>query len=343
MKKVISLITVLVLCVALAVPAFATTVGFVPSITAKPAPELVVGDTTVKVDGTEANTGVEGEDIVPVVEVKNETKEVVYTAPVVDLVVTAVSQVQDEKAAESVVISDEAVETLKEAYTQLNKENVKLSEEEPELMEQMKEQLVAQLAAQVVMQMEEQGATTEEIEAAVAAATESAVADVAAIVDSAVVTALFDVTILSEELQEYLDIEGHTIDLTFKADVPEDYYVIVMVYKENKWQTIENVAVNDDGTITCTFAHFCPVAILTAPIEAAVADEPAEEVEEIVETPAVENDAAEEVVPEDSESQPAVAEKSGFAWWWIVIAVVVVITVIAVKGKRSSKNAEVKK
>ena len=42
MRKVISMITVFVLCFTLAVPAFASSVGFVPSITAKPAPEVVV-------------------------------------------------------------------------------------------------------------------------------------------------------------------------------------------------------------------------------------------------------------------------------------------------------------
>ena len=79
MKRIIGLITVLVLCFALAVPAFATSNTFVPSITAKPAPELVVGDTTVKVDGTEGIEDVEGTEgaegtvteFVPVIEVKN--------------------------------------------------------------------------------------------------------------------------------------------------------------------------------------------------------------------------------------------------------------------------------
>lgn len=335
MKKVISLITVLILCVALAVPAFATSVGFVPSITAKPAPEIVVGGTTVKIDGTtseEGTDGEQGEAFVPVVEVKNETKEVVYTAPVVDLVVTAVSQVQDESAAETVVISEEAVETLKEAYDQLNKENVKLSEEAPELVEQMKEQLVAQVAEQVTKQMEEQGATAEEIEAAVAAATETVAADVASIVDTAVVTALFDVSILSEELDEYLSVEGHTIDLTFKADIPEDHHVMVMVYKENKWQTIENVVVNGDGTITCTFAHFCPVAILTVPVVEEKVEEPTEAAPEAA-APEVAPEAAPEAAPE-TPANPEQTAEGGFAWWWIVLVVVAVV-VVAVVTKKS--------
>ena len=41
MKKVISLFAVLVLCLSLAAPAFATESGFVPSITYKPDPEII--------------------------------------------------------------------------------------------------------------------------------------------------------------------------------------------------------------------------------------------------------------------------------------------------------------
>lgn len=306
MKRVISFVTVFVLCFMLVVPAFAVNGGFVPSITAKPAPQLVVGDTTVKVDGTQENTGNQGETVTPVVEVKDENKEVVYTAPVVDLIVTAVSQVQSENAAENVVISEEAVDALKEAYDQLNDADMKLSEESPELLEQMKEILVAQ----VTKNLEEQGADAE----AISAATKIVENNIAAIADTAVVTALFDVTILSDELNEYLDVEGYTVDLTFQADVPEDHHVIVMVYKENKWQTIENVVVNGDGTITCTFAHFCPVAILTAPI----VDDKTEE------TPTV----------------PGQDAEGDFQWWWIVVAVVVIAAIIVVVSKKNKGAAE---
>ena len=41
MKRIISLFIILVLCLSLAAPAFATETGFVPSITYKPSPEIV--------------------------------------------------------------------------------------------------------------------------------------------------------------------------------------------------------------------------------------------------------------------------------------------------------------
>ena len=346
MKRVVSIIIVLMICIALGVAAFATSVGFIPSITAEPAPEVIIGDNTVKIDGTEGAASGEGETFVPVIEVKNETKDVVYTAPVVDLVVTAVSQVQVENAEETVAISEEAVKTLREAYSQLNNQNFKLSEESPELLDQMKEVLVGQLAAQLTKKLEEQGADTEAIQAAVAAATDSMTSNIEAVVDTAVVTALFDVSVLSEELNEYLNEDGNTVDLTFKADIPEDHHVIVMVFKENKWQTIENVIVNGDGTITCTFAHFCPVAILTVP---AVEEEVEAELEAAPETEAAEPEAAETEAAPEVEAPVAdevVSEtaEASFSWWWIVlVAVVVIVVVIVAKGKGSKKNAEVKK
>ena len=289
------MITVFVLCFTLAVPAFASSVGFVPSITAKPAPEVVVGGENLTLDGTGA---VDIADM-PVIEVKNENQEVVYQAPVVDLVVTAVSQVQADDS--SLVISEEAAEILKEAYEQLNDEDFRLAEKIPEQIEQLKD-----------MGLDEEN------------------------VNAAVVTALFDVTVLTEELETYLAEEGHTVDLTFKADVPAGHTVVVMVYKESKWQLIENVAVNGDGTITCTFAHFCPVAILTVPMAVEAAEE----------TVAAEaaTEAAPEAAPEaaaDAAVQPA-EDNGGFAWWWIVLVAVVAVAGVVLKSKGSKKGTEAK-
>ena len=289
------MITVFVLCFTLAVPAFASSVGFVPSITAKPAPEVVVGGENLTLDGTDADDIVD----MPVIEVKNENQEVVYQAPVVDLVVTAVSQVQTEES--SLMISEEAAEILKEAYEQLNDEDFRLAEKIPEQIEQLKD-----------MGLDEEN------------------------VNAAVVTALFDVTVLTEELETYLAEEGHTVDLTFKADVPAGHTVVVMVYKESKWQLIENVAVNGDGTITCTFAHFCPVAILTVPMAVEAAEE----------TVAAEaaTEAAPEAAPEataDAAVQPA-EDNGGFAWWWIVLVAVVAVAGVVLKSKGSKKGTEAK-
>ena len=299
MRKVISMITVFILCFTLSVPAFASSVGFVPSITAKPAPEVVIGGENVTLDGTGADNLAD----MPVIEIKNENQEIVYQAPVVDLVVTAVSQVQTEDS--SVVISEEAAAILKEAYEQLNDEDFRLSEKIPEQIEQLKD-----------MGLDEEN------------------------MDAAVVTALFDVSVLTDELETYLAEEGNTVDLTFKADVPTDHTVIVMVYKESKWQLIENVTVNGNGTITCTFAHFCPVAILTVPMAA----EAAEETVAAEAAPEAAPDAAPEAAPEAAADVAAQSAENngGFAWWWIVLVAVVAVAAVVLKSKGAKKGTEAK-
>lgn len=316
MKRVLGFLGIFILCVALALPAFATGIEFVPSITAKPAPDVVVDGTSVTVDGTgdagsgDAGTGSSGSGV-PVLIVENEKGEVVHATPIYNLIITAVSQVQDEEKLKEVVISDEAIKALQDAYDELNSEGFKISEKAPDVLEHLEDALIAQVIDRVTEAKKAEGAGAEEIEAAVEEVVEATKSLLAEIADNAVVTALFDVTILSDEANEHLDVDGHTTDLTFEADIPEDHLVFVMVFKENKWQLIDHVAVNDDGTITCTFEHFCPVAILTAPIV---------------------------------EEAPAPAQEAAFPWWWIVLAAVVVAggTGVAVKSK-NSKKAEVTK
>lgn len=324
MRKLINLLMASMLCLTLTVPAFASGVTFVPSITVKPAPEVVVDGTTVENDDTDSNVEDEKE-FIPAVEVKNPEKEVVYTAPVEDLVVTAVSQVQTEKP--EVVIPDEAVSVLKTAYSQLNDQEFKFSEQTPELVQEMEEKLMTDLEEQVTQIMEDQGANQEEIDVAVAKVKEIVAADAAKLMDSAVVTALFDVTVMSEELESYLAIEGNTIDVTFKADAPKDHAIVVMVYKEERWQLIENVVVNGDGTITCTFAHFCPVAIMTVPLTSVIPEEA---------VPAAAEVTATEAATESAVAAVVTAEEGGFVWAWIVLAAGVVIAVV-LKRKGSKK------
>lgn len=319
MRKVISLLVAVVLCAVMAVPAFAADVEFVPSITAKPAPEIIGDSQSDAVEGSGTDKVEE-----PVIIVKDENEEVVYQAPVQHLVVTAVSQIQDDTA--EVTISEEAVQTLQQAYEQLNDESFVLLTEVPELVEELQVKAEEQVRAQ----LEAQGADAETIESAVAALKENTV-----LADTAVVTALFDVTVLTEELEEYLNVEGHTVDLTFEVDIPQGHTVVVMVYKHDKWQTVENVAVNGDGTITCTFEHFCPVAIMTVPLAQAVEDAIAAVAPEYAApatTPAASSDASQAPVA----AATVASAKAGFAWWWVVLAAIAVAGVV-LSGKRAKK------
>ena len=274
MRKVLSILTVLLICLSLAVPAFAAEEVYVPSITAKPAPELD--------QSTQDATGI------PVIQVKDEKQEIVHVSPIENLVVTPVANVM---ADEEVRISEEAQEILKEAFETLDTKGVEVFEEVPELVQLIQE------------------------------------ADIK--VEDLVVMDLFDVTILNEELEEYLNVEGNTIELTFAMNLPADQEVYVMVFKNSQWILAESAVNNGDGSVTCAFEHFCPVAILTAPVVTVEETEPAVEVAPEAET---------ETQPAAPEA-PAVQEQSAsFPWWIILVVAVVVIVLIVVKGKKSKEK-----
>ena len=297
MKRVVSLVTVVLMILSLAVAAYATDVEFVPSITAKPAPEM---------DNADQNA-----DGKPVINVKNEGNEVVYSSAVENLVITSIAQVMNN---ENVLISEESVEILKAAYEQLNAENVKLADVVPELVEK--------LAAE--------GLTEEHVNAMVA-------------------VALFDVTVFDDDLKAYLAEEGHTVELTFQANVPADNMVYAVVFNDNKWQLVETVN-NGDGTITVLFGCFGPVAILTAPMvtveNAEIETEAAQSAES--ETQAVESEAAAVVDPETeaSEETPAAEgdpedkpEGGSSLWLIILIAAAAVGTGVAVAKRKGAKES----
>ncbi len=56
---------------------------------------------------------------------------------------------------------------------------------------------------------------------------------------------------------------GATIDLTFNLGVEKSANVAIMTYNDGKWSEIAGVKNNGDGTVTGTFAHFCPVLFAT--------------------------------------------------------------------------------
>ena len=80
--------------------------------------------------------------------------------------------------------------------------------------------------------------------------------------DDLVVKDLFDITVLCDELKEKLAPVGNTLTLTFEVSVAENVPVYVMTYKNDKWAPVVEAVNNKDGTITCTFEDFCPVAFL---------------------------------------------------------------------------------
>lgn len=57
-----------------------------------------------------------------------------------------------------------------------------------------------------------------------------------------------------------LDKEGVTVTLDLNLGVDANTDVLVYAYHNGQWDPIKSVKNNGDGTVTCVFEHFCPVA-----------------------------------------------------------------------------------
>lgn len=89
--------------------------------------------------------------------------------------------------------------------------------------------------------------------------------------DDYVIRELVDVSFMvpcveRDNHEEQLEQEGVAIDLTFDLGVAADENVVVLAYKNGdsanlngEWKFVP-VVNNGNGTVTCTFEHFCPVA-----------------------------------------------------------------------------------
>ena len=60
--------------------------------------------------------------------------------------------------------------------------------------------------------------------------------------------------------EEELEKEGVTITIDLDVGLRADDSLAVFAYRNGEWAEIEWFANNGDGTITCVFEHFCPVA-----------------------------------------------------------------------------------
>ena len=114
MKKVLSIVLAMLICASLVFTAFAAEDTFTPSVTAKPAPDVVTKDETT---GT------------PVVEVLNDKDELVATFEPIHVVVTPVSEAGEEH------VDEEVSKILTEIYEELSAPETKLSEAMPALAE----------------------------------------------------------------------------------------------------------------------------------------------------------------------------------------------------------------
>ena len=244
MKKLISLLLVLAVCAAVACPVFAAEDDFVPSITYKPMPELT---------GEQADDG-----CVNIGYAYDENGDILFGVHITadgDIYVDGIHEGSVEDGHECLIITP-----LAEAETSM------------EIPAESKERLLW-----VYEQITEQGmdffANCEGLDGAIVAALGEG-----ATVNDLVVKDLFDVSVLCDELEEYLEPSGTTICLDFDLGIAPGTFVSVVAYKSGKWHMIEDVEVEADGSVTCTtYENFCPVAILVPADEvltASAADAP---------------------------------------------------------------------
>lgn len=89
--------------------------------------------------------------------------------------------------------------------------------------------------------------------------------------DKMVIRDLFDVSLLQDDHREAIEPEGVVFDITFDLGVAQNVNVYAMTYKNNAWNPVVKTVNNGDGTVTCTFEHFCPVAFVVEESDTAVA------------------------------------------------------------------------
>lgn len=186
MRRIVCLLTVLLLCAALACPAFAAEDAFVPSISYKDGPEI-------------EDAELETEDVASC------------------LVITSVRAAQEK----TTDIYQEDRDLLLEVYAKLDDGTMKLPLEGSYVIREL-----VDLSFQKTPCVES-----------------------------------------DHTHKEDLTKEGVTITVDFDLGVTKDTKVEVLSYHDGEWSPIESVTVNDDGTVTCVFEHFCPVAFCVEAVE----------------------------------------------------------------------------
>lgn len=61
--------------------------------------------------------------------------------------------------------------------------------------------------------------------------------------------------------------EGVVLLVDFVMNIGKNTDLVVMTYIDGEWAEIENVEINGDGTVTCTFEDICPVAFAVRDVQ----------------------------------------------------------------------------
>ncbi len=230
MKKVIAILTAVILVLSIGTTAFAA--NFTPSVEEKDAPTLVAPSKgQIK---QEIKEQLKQEGTIALI-VHTETDNVAHEISHSELVVTSVAEMDESKK-----IPKEAKEDLEKAYKDFSDKNKNIDK---------------------VVPAEVNKAITETVKKEMG--NDKTTADL-------IVRDLFDVSLLNDEHHETLIDDEHHLLLTFSLGVKKDEFVTAIKFNpETKlWETIRSVVNNGDGTVTCEFDHLCPIAFLVEKTEA---------------------------------------------------------------------------
>lgn len=251
MKKAICLFCVLAALLALSSPVFATSNGMVPSVTYKETPPVITVELKVPQEVLESA------DISPELKEMIESDDETFEQVDHCLVITSVIQAEEKKTD----ISQETRDVLLEVYESLS-EGAMIHLKD--LLNQM------DVSAPIDETTPTNGGTTP-------SDGETDPSDAEEKKDY-VVLQLVDISfqqLACKECghlhEEALELEDTEVSVVVDLGVSPDVAVKAVCYKNDKWNPVKSVVNNGDGTVTCVFEHFCPVAFC---VEAAVEEQP---------------------------------------------------------------------
>lgn len=198
MRKLISILVSVMICITLVLPAYAAENEFVPSITYKPVPDIIPVEDGQGQEATGVLRDADGNII-----------DYVYHGC---LLITPIAHVWDDEIA----VPEDVERLLTFVYEQLTSNNMEIPYDK-----------------------HEQNLNSADM----------------------VIRDLFDVRWVCEEHRALFEQDGVTFEITFDLGVVSDTQIFVMTYDEdtNEWSPIVKSVNNGDGTVTCTFDHFCAV------------------------------------------------------------------------------------
>lgn len=226
MRKAICLLTAMILCMGLIFPAFA--LDFVPSISYKPTPEV-------------------GKAILELLTPSEEQPEEKETIDIHGcIVVTSVTQAEEK----TTDITQEDRDLLLNVYAELSVGNMDLFALPEEYLEEQ--------ATGATGEGESQEAPESPTHTNMGMSYENKNYVVVQLVDVS-----FAKTVCIDDghaHREVLAREDVNATLDFDLGVSKDAVVVVLHFHNGVWQPVTETVNNGDGTVTCVFEHFCPVA-----------------------------------------------------------------------------------